>query len=98
MVPRARGPTREQRLSDAQKKLDAAEQKLIDLDAAEQIANRRFDVTDGRVQELRDQLETAQQEREDARGDRATIRAEQNRVRQRIERLQRRVADLEPPR
>lgn len=91
MVPRGRGPTREERLTNAQKKLDAAEQELTDLDAAELIANRRFDVADGHVQELWDQLETAQRDREDAREDRATIRDRQRRIRQRIGRLQRRV-------
>lgn len=83
-----------QRLADAQKKLDAAEQELIDLDAAELIATRRYDVADGRVQELWDQLETAQREREDAAEDLTTIRAEQRYVRQHIVRLQRRVTDL----
>lgn len=96
-MPRGRGPTREQRLADARTKLDAAETELADLDSAEQIAHRRYEVADGRVQELWDQLETAQRERDDAREDRATIREEQRRVRARIGRLQRRVADLEPP-
>lgn len=49
MVPRGRGTPREQRLTDAQKKLDAAEQELTDLDAAELIATRRYDVADGPV-------------------------------------------------
>lgn len=97
MAARGRGRTREQRLADARKRLDAAEQELADLDAAEQIATSRYDVADGRVQEMWDQLETAQREREDARDDRATIRDRQRQVRARVGRLQRRVRDLEPP-
>lgn len=97
MAARGRGATREQRLADARKRLDAAEQELTDLDAAEQFATRRYDVADGRVQEMWDQLETAQREREDAREDRATIRDRQRQVRARIGRLQRRVRELEPP-
>lgn len=96
-MSRGRGPSRERRLADVRKRLDAAQTELTDLDAAEQIANRRYDVADGRVQELWDQLETAQREREDARENRATIREEQRRVQASIRRLRQRVASLEPP-
>lgn len=97
VMPRGRGPSGEQRLADARKKLDAAEAELADLDTAEQIAHRRYEVADRRVEELWDALEAAQRERDEARADRAQVREQQRRVRARVGWLQRRIADLEPP-
>lgn len=94
-MPRGRRSTREQQLADTRRKLEAVRAEQSDLDAAEALANRRFEVADRRVAELWGQLATAQANRDEARDERAVIRTQRRRVRDRIRRFQRRITDLE---
>lgn len=96
-MARGRGPSREQRLAAAREKLNATEAKRADLAAAEQLADRRFQVAEQAVTDAWEALEVAQRERDSARDDRAQVRDQKRLIDGRIRRLRRRVGDLTPP-